>query len=290
LTNFNFSGGSTTSIAISFTATDSTAVLAWGGHIATRHDWGVNNAATSLTGSPFVMGLSDFWGVDVPTGFCPLELCLPRGGVVFTSSLTIIKDASIIGGTTFQPFDFTVSSNFGGVSSFTLFDNGVAGADRITRTYLGGTDTITIVENITAGWSLTDISCNINAGGGLMGVATGTIGLRQLQVQLNQGNSATCTFTNTFAGPTAATATVSGRVLTKAGLGIRGALVTVNNAASGTSRTAITNSFGYYSFSDLPVNDYYVLSVTAKRYTFSNSQQSFVVQGDAAGINFTSDQ
>ena len=62
------------------------------------------------------------------------------------------------------------------------------------------------------------------------------------------------------------------------------------DASTGTSKTAITNTFGYYSFTEMSVDDYYILNVAAKRYSFSNPQQSFVIQGDLADINFTSDQ
>jgi hypothetical protein len=289
-TSFNFSGGSTTSIAVTFTASETSAVLAWGGHIATRANWGATNTSLSLDGSPYHMGLSDFWGFGVPAGFCPLELCLPRGGTRFPATLTIIKVANVPGGVTGQPFDFTASSNFGGSTSFTLFDNGVDGADRTTRTYLGATGEITVLENATTNWSLTNISCSVDAGGGILGSASGSVGSRQVLVQLNEGNAISCTFTNSFAGPTAANATLSGKVLTRGGLGIRGALVTVTNTSTGESKTSITNSFGNYIVSDLRVDEHYVVLVSAKRYTFSEPQQSLLIQGDIADINFTSDQ
>jgi len=289
LTTANFSGGSTTSIAVTFTASDSTAVLAWAGHIATRADWGATNTASGLNGNPYHMGISDFWGADVPAGFCPVEICLPRGDVFYRSSLTIVKVANVVGGVTGQPFTFTATDFLGG-TSFTLYDNGVAGADRTTRYYFGTATNITVVEDLATNWSLTDVSCSISAGGGILGTASGLLGSRTAQIQLNQGNDATCTFTNTFTAPTAANATISGRVATKAGLGIRGALVTVSNTSTGASKTVVTNSFGYYSIGDLPVDEHYVLIVSAKRYTFATAQQSLEIQGDAAGIDFTSDQ
>ena len=47
-------------VTIYFTATNSTAVLAWGGHIASQVDWGMGNAASSLQGSPYHMRLVAF--------------------------------------------------------------------------------------------------------------------------------------------------------------------------------------------------------------------------------------
>lgn len=53
---------STTSLAINFTATSSTVVIAWGGHIADRLDWGNGNSAGNISGSPFHMRLISFDG------------------------------------------------------------------------------------------------------------------------------------------------------------------------------------------------------------------------------------
>ncbi|MEO8350061.1 MAG: hypothetical protein ABI610_14230, partial [Acidobacteriota bacterium] len=58
----SYSGNSSTSITITFTTTGSTAVLAWGGHIATRADWGLDNAAVNITGSPYHMRLVELDG------------------------------------------------------------------------------------------------------------------------------------------------------------------------------------------------------------------------------------
>src|SRR5436309_13746449 len=46
-----YSGDSSTSITVTFTAASATPVLAWGGHIANRKDWGSNNSAVAITGS-----------------------------------------------------------------------------------------------------------------------------------------------------------------------------------------------------------------------------------------------
>jgi uncharacterized repeat protein (TIGR01451 family) len=43
------------SVTITFTATASTVVLAWGGHVASQLDWGAGNAAGAISGSPYHM-------------------------------------------------------------------------------------------------------------------------------------------------------------------------------------------------------------------------------------------
>ena len=42
---------------VTFTASDSTVLLAWGGHIASQIDWGAGNSAGSISGSPYHMRL-----------------------------------------------------------------------------------------------------------------------------------------------------------------------------------------------------------------------------------------
>ncbi|NUM69009.1 DUF11 domain-containing protein, partial [candidate division KSB1 bacterium] len=53
---------SASSISIDFTATSSTVVIAWGGHLASRLVWGDGNSAGGISGSPFHMRLLEFDG------------------------------------------------------------------------------------------------------------------------------------------------------------------------------------------------------------------------------------
>ena len=47
------------SVTVTFTASNSTVLLAWGGHIASQIDWGAGNSAGSISGSPYHMRLLD---------------------------------------------------------------------------------------------------------------------------------------------------------------------------------------------------------------------------------------
>jgi uncharacterized membrane protein len=58
----SFAGNSQTSITIAFTAANSTPVLTWSGHISTRADWGLDNSAVAISGSPYHMRLLDLDG------------------------------------------------------------------------------------------------------------------------------------------------------------------------------------------------------------------------------------
>ncbi|MBV9240515.1 MAG: carboxypeptidase regulatory-like domain-containing protein [Acidobacteria bacterium] len=66
---------------------------------------------------------------------------------------------------------------------------------------------------------------------------------------------------------TAANVSVSGRVLTSSGSGIRNARVTMTDQ-SGDMFSAVTNAFGYYSLSDVPSGRDYMMSASARGFSF----------------------
>jgi len=68
--------------------------------------------------------------------------------------------------------------------------------------------------------------------------------------------------------PTAADVTVSGRVMTASGQGVRNVLLTLTDQ-HGLVKQARSGSFGYYSFDEVRVGEMYVLTATAKRYRFA---------------------
>ncbi len=63
-------------------------------------------------------------------------------------------------------------------------------------------------------------------------------------------------------------ASISGRVLTPDGRGVRNAVVTITDQ-SGIVRTATTGSFGYYRFEDVEASSTLIVSVGSKRYRFA---------------------
>lgn len=99
-----------------------------------------------------------------------------------------------------------------------------------------------------------------------------------------------------FIGPTlpvfflAAPATVGGRVLTANGSGIKNARVTLRNLNGMGEQAATTNQFGYYEFSDVPVGESYIVTVSAKTATFSPSSQIITLQDNLSDLNFTADE
>ena len=92
----------------------------------------------------------------------------------------------------------------------------------------------------------------------------------------------------TMAGPTAAPATVSGRVTNKAGRGVPRAVVTVSDF-DGQSISTLTNMFGYYNLTGITAGNVYILSVNSKKYKFNYSSQVINVLGNMTDVNFTVD-
>lgn len=84
--------------------------------------------------------------------------------------------------------------------------------------------------------------------------------------------------------PTAASVTVGGRV-TSGKRGIAGARISLT-AASGETRAAITNQFGYYRFADVPAGATYILAVRNKQYIFANPTRVLNVSEEITDADF----
>ncbi len=82
----------------------------------------------------------------------------------------------------------------------------------------------------------------------------------------------------------AANATVSGQVLSSELTPVRNVWVTISNM-SGVVASARTNSFGYFTLSNIPSGQSYTLNVIAKQYTFT--PQNINISGDVTGVLIT---
>lgn len=90
----------------------------------------------------------------------------------------------------------------------------------------------------------------------------------------------------TLIPPTAAGVSVGGRVLTGKGQGISRARLTLQGGNMTEPLYAQSNGFGYYRFADVPAGQTYVISVSAKRYQFSNPIQVVNVFEELTDFNF----
>ena len=85
--------------------------------------------------------------------------------------------------------------------------------------------------------------------------------------------------------PTAANVSLSGRVTRANGGAIHGAAITLTGS-DGSTRTAYTNSLGYFRFLNVEAGDTYVISVSARRYTFADPVRILTVQDNVTNANF----
>lgn len=84
--------------------------------------------------------------------------------------------------------------------------------------------------------------------------------------------------------PTAATVSISGRIVNAQGRAISQAQVSLTDM-SGNTRTARSSAFGYYSFEDVEVGATYTVAVSSKRFTFI--PQVVSVNDNIADLDFT---
>ncbi len=87
-------------------------------------------------------------------------------------------------------------------------------------------------------------------------------------------------------GPTAALVSISGKVTTLNGSGIRNVIVTLTDTEGGV-RTTVTGSFGIYRFTDVEVGHTYILTAHAKKYLFANPTQVVTTNDELTDIDFT---
>lgn len=277
-----YAGASTTSITITFdVGADPDAVLAFGGHISTRNDWGLGNSAVSLNGSPYHMRAGGGGSASVSVD-----------GILFPGQVTIIKEVQTFAGSNAATTSFPFTATNLGTSNFSLVDNNAQPADRFVNSGIslfGAGNIITVTESLVMGWSLNGAPVCVETAGGLPNIINTTtdLGTRTATIIVEEGENVTCTFSNLQIVPTAATASIRGQVLTELGYPVAKARITLYNSGTFETRTVETSPFGYYSIEDLPVGNFYILTVNSKRYVFNNNTHSFVLNEDMENVNFT---
>ena len=263
-------------------------VLAWGGHIAWRGEWGANQSAGGISGSPYHMRLISLNGSGGNQ-----DRSLSADAVFGPGSLRIIKSVTTdpFGTSSTVAFFFTSTSNFG-VTSFSLVDDdaGPGTAEILSAPILsfnGTANRIDVTERVdlfpaNQNWSLNgNPVCTESVS------STGTNNITNgKSVLVDPEEVVVCTFNNTQLAPSAAHASIDGRVVDSFGNGIGGSRITVMDAQTGELRFATTNPFGYYTVSDLEVGSFYVVTVAHKRYTFADDTRTLTLDGDFSGMDF----
>lgn len=89
-----------------------------------------------------------------------------------------------------------------------------------------------------------------------------------------------------YATPTAANGSIDGLVLS-GGSGVRGVTVVLSGGRLKEAKVVTTNSFGRYSFGDLPVGETYLVTVqSTKKFYFPNPNLVFNLQDNISDANF----
>jgi len=89
-----------------------------------------------------------------------------------------------------------------------------------------------------------------------------------------------------FLQSTAAGVSLSGRVMTAEGAGIRNARVVVTGNSLPEARIATTGSFGYFSFDGLTAGETYVVTVNSQRYTFQVPSRVYTLVDNITDADF----
>jgi hypothetical protein len=92
-----------------------------------------------------------------------------------------------------------------------------------------------------------------------------------------------------FLTPTAAQASISGRVMTADGMAIRNAEVTVTGNSIITPLRVTTSSFGYFTFDGLQTGETYVVTVNSRLFTFQAPSQVITLTDNVADMDFIAD-
>lgn len=176
-----FTGDKSAQITITFNASQANPVLAWGGHISDRADWGTGNSAVAIPGSPYHMRNE---GLDGSGG--NQDRSLSASAVIFPASITIIKQAILEGSTSF-PFTASPSP----LSNFSLIDDGTSAN---TQTFSGIVDfqAYIVAESTPATWTLNSVVCSVTSANG----GSQTVVSPSVEIDLKEGENITCTFTN----------------------------------------------------------------------------------------------
>jgi hypothetical protein len=229
-----FTGDKSASITITFDVTKPNPVLAWGGHIATRVNWGSGNSAVAISGSPFHMRLLNLDGSGGNQ-----DRSLSNDAVTFPASIKIIKDA-----VPDSSDDFLFSAS-GGLSptSFVLDDDSdpTLSNQQLYSNLTNFTATYTITEAPAATWTLTGRECSAgsSANSGASDFVTSGV-----TISPKEGEEWVCTFTNT---PTPAPKLSITKVATESGFSakdevIHYTIVATNSGNVTLSAVTVTDS------------------------------------------------
>ncbi len=140
-----------------------------------------------------------------------------------------------------------------------------------------------------------DLSHSVIAGGGGSTSTGGTFSVSGTAGQQAAGTTSTGATFDVRGGfwfqnraPTSAAVSITGRVLTANGQGIRNMHLTLT-APDGSLRRAATSTFGYYAFDGVDVGQTYILQIAARKFVFIDSIRVFSLYDHVTGMDFVAE-
>src|SRR5437868_11186837 len=175
-----FTGDKTAQLTLTFTASSVNPVLAWGGHIASRADWGLTNSAVSIPGSPYHTRLIDLDGAGGNQ-----DRSLSEDAVTFPGFIHIIKHTT--GGN--DTFGYTASP--APLSDFNITTSGGTGEQDFNN--ITNFTTYTVNEStLPSHWAFDSLNCSVDSANG----GSRTVTNASVAINLKEGEEVTCTYAN----------------------------------------------------------------------------------------------
>lgn len=211
-----------------------------------------------------------------PASVSPLPASLPEGA----ASVNVIVTGVSIAGTEFfdNPAGFACSASCSSTGTGTChMSAAVTGFSPLASMLEGRSTTVP-----TAALSINSVTFD-NPTQVTLNVNTFDVTAGSYTIRLTNPDGQFTTFAVQVLQPTAANVSLAGRVTTSAGIGLRGATVTITDAR-GNTRMTTTSSFGYYRFDDVESGQTYLVNANLRRYTFES--RSVMVGDDLSNVDF----
>jgi hypothetical protein len=185
-------------ITVSFEATSETVVVAWGGHLASRKDWGPESSAATIPGSPYHMRIEGFACTEsFGCSSGQMERSINSSGVYLFSAIKIVKEVDLSDSDVAAP-SFGFIAGPAPLTDFVLddltesqIDEGIW-RDEILFDEIRNEGEYTVSESAQVGWELDEIVCSVESAN----KGTQRVKDNSVVIDIREGEFVTCVFVN----------------------------------------------------------------------------------------------
>lgn len=255
----------------------------------------ISNIGSDFRGQPFNTETNNLIGVNAllaPLGFyggqTQLHALLSGSTAINSGTATNAptadqRGAARVGNVDIGAFELSNTANGGTYAAVLAVGNqGVFYNQQITA------NNGAFTYSVTSGALPNGVNLNTNVAPNAVVALTGTPmqgGTFDFAITASDGtNSNVTNYRLQILAPTAAGVSVSGRVSTNNGRGLRNAIVTMIDSG-GNFRSYRTGAFGYFIFDDVEVGETYVFQVQSKQFQFA--PQVVTISEELTELNFT---